>query len=212
MVVSNRRPAARPRGRSGKRTGIGALIAALSVGVAMAGCSGSGSVPAHHDGSTTTIAPASARCPEASVTITKGTGLSGGGNEGVVLVFHNTGSPVCSLSGYPSIVVTTSGGQRVQPKETVSGYLGGVRAGTHPGHLPVVDLNRGQAASAMLESVDNSATAPCPTFAEITVGMPGGSPSTTLSAALPGEGTKLPDCGETPQIHPIVPGVSGSSP
>jgi hypothetical protein len=121
-----------------------------------------------------------------------------------VLVFTNESQATCSLSGYPGVAgLDAQGVQVVQAQRTLNGYLGGLPPGTTA--PPTVSLAPGQTASAVVEGTDmplGSATS-CPSYPALLVTPPDLTDSVHLEAALPG-------CSPI-QVHPVVPGSSGSA-
>ncbi len=122
------------------------------------------------------------------------------GHVGVVLMFENTGSSICSLYGYPGVAgLNAEGVQVTQAVRTVNGYLGG--AGTGASH---VILAPGESASAIVEGTDNpvGTATTCSTYPRLLVTPPNTTQSVTIDFSLPG-------CSAL-QVHPVVPGTSGS--
>lgn len=145
-----------------------------------------------------------AACASADLTIiTSGLGAALG-HASVAVLFKNIGQRPCRLTGYPGVAgLDESGRQAVQAERSLAGYIGGWRSG---GPLPVVDLAPGDTASALLEGTNIPEGAPrsCPSYPAILVTPPDDTRSTFLSASIPG-------CSAL-QIHPIVPGPSGTAP
>jgi hypothetical protein len=154
--------------------------------------------------SVTTRAPASGGtppCTSAQIATTS-TDDSGMGHIGVVLLFRNTSGTSCHLEGYPgAAALDAQGRQVVQAVRTRDGFFQALPPGAGP---PVVTLAPGQHASAFLEGTDvpvNGATS-CPTYPKLLVTPPNTTVSVLIAKSMPG-------C--TPiQIHPVVPGTSGT--
>jgi hypothetical protein len=122
---------------------------------------------------------------------------AGVGHIGFVLLFHNTGSHTCQLSGYPGAALVRSGGGQVQVPRSLNGYLGGAKSITR------VQIAAGKSASALLEGDDMSSNGgTCPSYTALAVTPPNQTVTHQLS-------TKLAICKAT--IHPVVRGTSGSS-
>ncbi|MDA8314978.1 MAG: DUF4232 domain-containing protein [Actinomycetota bacterium] len=157
---------------------------------------------------TTTTAPVAAsgppRCTFAHLSVSVGQVGAGLGHEGVAILFENTGTSTCSLSGYPGVAALDSAGQQVaQAQRTPSGYLGGMQTGsTTP---PVVLLGPGAVASALVEGTDvpEGVASSCPTYPALLVTPP----TSTLSARLT---VSLPGCSPI-EVHPIVSGSTGTT-
>ncbi len=154
--------------------------------------------------STTAAAASTTRCTFADLTISVGQSGAGLGHEGGVILFENTGTSACTLSGYPGVAALNSSGTQVQQaRRTPSGYLGGMQTGsTTP---PVVTLQVGGTASAFVEGTDvpvGTATS-CPTYAGLLVTPPTATQSTRLTLSLPG-------CSPI-QVHPVVSGTTGTT-
>jgi hypothetical protein len=137
-------------------------------------------------------------CGTAQLSITTGPVSGGLSHEGIVVVFTDQG-PTCTLQGYPGVDGQDQGATVVEAARTLSGYLGGLSQGASP---PLVTLQTGQSASAMLEGLDGGVSGqPCPTYTSLLVTPP----NQTTSVSLPASTI----C--SPQIHPVVPGTTGDS-
>jgi hypothetical protein len=126
-----------------------------------------------------------------------------------VLVFTNSGSSTCTLTGYPGATVTNNGQYNFAPyvnaQRTLRGYLGGASAVT------TVSLAPGGTASAVLEWLDAPTDGSEPNAANCP-GMAGGyleitPPNTTVASKFDPPTDMCTDI----QIHPVVSGSSGSS-
>ncbi len=150
--------------------------------------------------STTTGTP---NCSGSQLTVTSTGGNGGAGHIGVVLLFTNSSTTTCLLSGYPGVAaLDSSGHQAAQAVRTLGGYLGGLPSSATP---PVVTLAAGQVASAVVEGSDvpvGSATS-CPTYPGLLVTPPNTTRSTTIIGSLPG-------CAPI-EVHPVVAGKTGSA-
>jgi len=117
-----------------------------------------------------------------------------------LLSFTNTGQIACRLAGYPAVTVLSSAGRPVlRASDTPSGYLGGVH-----GRPITVLVGSDQPASALLEGeqIDLSGNR-CPARPGLQITPPG----STVPARIP---ITTAICGGV-QIHPVVPGSTGSS-
>jgi hypothetical protein len=168
--------------------------------------SGRRSICAKSSGTTTSTTPAGGlgACRDGQISVSTGVGGGGVGHEDQVLLFTNSSHSACTLSGYPGVAgLDAQGNQVVQAQRTLRGYLGGLDNGaTTP---PTVSLSPGQVASATVEGTDvpvGSATS-CPTYPALLVTPPNLTRSVQVTAGLPG-------CSPI-QIHPVVPGSSGST-
>lgn len=125
------------------------------------------------------------------------------GHSAVVILFKNTSSAPCTLSGYPGAAgLDASGAQVTQASRTPSGFMGGLSAGsTTP---PAVVLAPGEMASAMVEGTDNpvGGSTTCPALSGLLATAPNTRPSVHLPAA-PGDCSGL-------SVHPVVAGTTGS--
>ena len=133
-------------------------------------------------------------------------GVSGGlGHEGRVIQATNVSGKVCSLTGYPRVTgVFASGVQRIF-KDTLNGYLGGLFINpSSRTKLPVATLRaRHGVASSIEESVLRHT---CPGFTSYVVSLPhvtGGTYTFHLH-------WQDPHCFQ-PEVHPFVPGSTGSA-
>lgn len=136
-------------------------------------------------------------CATRQLTITL-RGLAGLGHGGYVLEFHNRGR-LCALYGYPGVDGLNRGGHAViSARRTPRGYLGGLGQGVPE---KAVTLARGQTASAILEGLNAPLpSAPCRRYSSLEVTPPGETHSVRLASA---SGLCYP------QIHPVVPGLTG---
>lgn len=153
---------------------------------------------------TTSSSPGLARCAFSALSISPGHPGGGLGHEGVVLLFKNVTSAPCTLSGYPGVAGLNASGQQVtEAQRTPNGYLGGMRTGSST--PPVVTLQPGSVASAMVEGTDvPQGSAPsCTTYPSLLVTPPTSKKSKRVTVGLPG-------CSPL-QVHPILQGSTGST-
>jgi hypothetical protein len=152
------------------------------------------SAPAH--------AAAAAGCSSGQIAVSLGRGGAGAGHVGAPLLFRNTGTATCVLTGYPgAALVKPSGGGQVQAIRTPSGYLGGL--GSASGAPPIVRLRPGQTVSALLEGSDVAAGGgACPSYSQLLVTPP----NQTVTVRLSRTWSSLCRL----EVHPVVPGVSGN--
>ena len=141
-------------------------------------------------------------CNSSQISVSVGRAGAGLGHIGAPLLFRNTGSTTCVLTGYPGVaLVKPSGTTEVQASRTLQGYLGGLAStSTAP---PVIRVRPGQTISALLEGDDNPAngTGVCPDYQALLVTPP----NQTVTVRVARRFTFF--C--SPQIHPVVLGTSG---
>lgn len=123
--------------------------ATQSVAVATSSGSGASSGNAGGGGSSASAdagsgAAGASACQGSVLTLEIKQGSSGMGHTGSVLVFTNTGSKSCTLTGYPGADVTDDGRYNWAPRMNATRVSGGVSVKT-------VDLAPGASASALLE-------------------------------------------------------------
>jgi hypothetical protein len=150
--------------------------------------------------------PSSPICGSAQLSVTAGRGGAAAGHIGLSLVFANTSSQACSLSGYPRVAGLDSQGNEVtQAQRTPSGYMGGLTSSYHGDPLPTVTLQPGGRASALIEVTDvpTGTSTTYPSYAALLVTPPNTFQSVRLSVPLPG-------CSGL-QVHPVVAGLTGRS-
>ena len=178
-------------------SGTGTPIAGPST--TASGQPGQGEPTTSTGGTPTAAGSTECRINQLDVSITGGD--AGVGHRSTVIVFRNTGSATCVLQGYPGVAALDGSGHQVaQAKRTLNGYLGGLRAG----NPPVVRLDAGASASAMVESVAFGADgASCTAYAGVLVTPPDETHSVRLSWGSDG-------CNDL-QIHPVVSGTTGRS-
>jgi hypothetical protein len=143
--------------------------------------------------------PAETDCSLSQLQVTDRAGGSGSTHRSVVLVFRNTSSTTCHLTGYPGVAGLNGQDQQVaQATRTLSGYLGGSTSAA------TVTLLAGDSVSATVETLAIDATTgnSCTPYAGILVTPPNETHSIKL--AWPSDG-----CSGL-QIHPVVPGTTGS--
>jgi hypothetical protein len=143
--------------------------------------------------------PAITHCRAEQLSVSLGD-VGGGGagmHTGVVLVFRNTGTVGCRMTGYPGVALLNAQNvQVVQARRTTSGFMGSAPVTT-------VTLAPGGSASALLEAVDIDDTSnACTQYPRMLVTAPDDTTSIRMDAGLPG-------C--SVQIHPVVSGTSGRS-
>jgi hypothetical protein len=124
------------------------------------------------------------------------------GHIGFALLFRNTGSATCTLTGYPGVAGLNASGQQVtQAIRMVNAYMGGYQGPPPP--RPVI-LQAGATASATVQGTDvpsgNQTT--CPALAGMLVTPPNTATSVRISQAPP-------DCGGL-IVTPVVPGTTGT--
>ena len=159
----------------------------------------------------TTAASTSPPCTNSQVTVTDSGGGAGLGHVNQILLFTNNSSAACTLTGYPGVAgLNASGQQQVQARRTLGGYMGGLSPGTRT--LPLVSLAPGRSASAIVEGTDNPlGPQPCPHYPFLLVTPPNLTEQVRLKVS--GLGTQppgLPGC-TTIQVHPVVPGSTGTA-
>lgn len=138
-------------------------------------------------------------CTPGQLSIVAGKPLTAGGQHGVPLVFTNTATTMCRLTGYPDVVGLNPAGEQVaRAGRTQHGQLGGLKSG----EPPVIKLDRGKSASALVESADSEADTSCAPYNRLLVSAPDSTASTEI--AWPG------GCGAL-EVHPIVSGTRGST-
>lgn len=141
-----------------------------------------------------------AGCVAAQLTITVGDIEAGLGHRGGPLLFENTGTQSCVLSGYPSVTLADSEGTTIEvASQTLMGYMGGLNSSD--GVLPVVVLVPGEVASALVESLNWTSDGDgCPSGMFLLVAVPGD--ATTTQVAWAGGCSSV-------QVHPVVAGTTG---
>jgi hypothetical protein len=118
-----------------------------------------------------------------------------------VLEFRNHGVTACVMEGYPTVYPQNRGALISRSWPTRAGRYGGVAAQLN---LPIVLLQPGESASSLLEPDrgEQAVSAGSCTANQLSIGFP---VDDSRPAVLP---VKLKWC--NPEIHPIVPGTSGS--
>lgn len=114
----------------------------------------------------------------------------------ITLVFTNTGSGPCQLTGYPGVAALNGAGAQIaQAKRTLSGYLGGAKG------IASITIAHGQSAAAVVEA---SAATPdgksCTGYAGLVVTAPDDTRSTKLSW--------VSDACTNLEVHPVTAGGS----
>jgi hypothetical protein len=180
----------------------------------------------------TSSGPASAesstlpRCSTASVRVDEYSFQGGAGNLNYLFRIARTGSRACSLHGYVHVSFVGTYGLKPEPltkvrtlavKQSLNrGMDGNDIGGLAPGiEMPTVSLSSaGSAASFWLYGNDAATSGPngvalrCISSSEMRLRLPGDAKSLTVHMA-PGQDFNF--CG-TVNVHPIVPGSSGSDP
>lgn len=125
------------------------------------------------------------------------------GHSGFPLLFNNTSSQECRLSGYPGVaLLNTNGRQVVQAQRQPNGFIGGL-PGYSGGPLPAIGLGPGETASALVEGADvpPNGGALCEPITAMLVTPPNANQSVQLDVGVPG-------CSDF-QVHPVVLGGTG---
>lgn len=152
---------------------------------------------------TSTTAAGPGDCTSAQLAVSAGPGRGATGHSEVTLLFKNTGSTTCRLHGYPGVAGLDAAGKQVtQAQRTPEGFMGGLSSTTAA--PPTVTLTPGQTASAIVEGTDvpQGGATSCPTLAGMLVTAPNTTHAVHFSE-VPGDCSGL-------QVHPVVPGTSGS--
>lgn len=124
------------------------------------------------------------------------------GHEGDILVFTNTSSSTCTLTGYPGATVSYSNGGHWDAARVLSGYLGGAQGDSAP---PLVTLAPGAAASSVLmwtDVGDPSAACHSSNYTELLTTTPNTQSTVTYHGTF--------TC-ENLQVTPVVPGTTGQT-
>lgn len=149
-------------------------------------------------------------CATGKVSVKFGASDAGASHRSIVLLFTNTGSSTCTLTGYPGATITNSGMANFSPyinaQRTLAGYEGGASAVT------TVTLSPGGSVSALLEwDADTNPSGQTPNAANC-AGEDGGyleitPPNTTAYTRFD---PPLDMCTDL-LIHPVVTGTTGRS-
>jgi hypothetical protein len=139
-------------------------------------------------------------CVASNLSISRGRTAGGLSHIGTALLFKNVGTLPCRLRGFPTVVAEgRSDSGPLVATQTLEGYLGGLRPPLVT--PPIVSLESGSTASALIEYTDVDGV--CPSYHELLV-TPPAVPSTTRID------TDWDACSAF-EVHPIVPGDSGSA-
>jgi Protein of unknown function (DUF4232) len=168
------------------------------------------SVPKPAPTTTTTIMPAGisppvksglTACPTSSLSIQVATSTAASNGQAAVISFMNTTKKPCQLTGYPAVTGVTASGATQAATSKLAGYVGGYLG--NPNSLPVIQLDRGQSVSSVVQANPSSCAS---AFNTLRVAPPGSSQSVQISAAIQDAGDNLPTCDF--MVSPVVPGVS----
>ena len=185
----------------------GKKLSALALGtllIPLGWVAQTGSVSAASSQSNQASAP---RCVLRDLSVTAVGGSAVSNQEAILLRFRNTGRIGCTLNGYPKVVALRPGASSTA-KDRLNIYNGGWTGS----QVPVVDLQPGQSASAVVGGVsatlEGQSTA-CyhQMYRTVRVSIPLSSGTVTLSARLPKEGSLyLPSCAGV-SVTPFASGV-----
>ncbi|MFF5174474.1 DUF4232 domain-containing protein [Micromonospora sp. NPDC000089] len=165
------------------------------------GSSGLGTAPG--DPTTAPSGGGTARCTADHLRVTFGQGGVAAGTWATVLVLRNAGDTACQLRGYPGVAgLDATGRQVTQARRTAAGSAGGLADPS--AQPPLVTLAPGATGSALLEgsNVPRGSATTCPTYQGLLVTPPDETWSVRLT-------TRARGCSGL-EIHPVVPGVTGS--
>jgi Domain of unknown function (DUF4232) len=166
----------------------------------------SSSTPASMTASTTATTAPQARaatvppgCTPAHTAVSVGQSGAATGHVGITLLFRNSGTAPCTLTGYPGATLVGPH-RRLDVARTPQGFMGGLSPQARAN--PVVRLAAGGSASAVLEGEDFNprTTGACPRFSTLLVTPPNQTVTVRLARSL-----AICD----PQIHPLVAGETG---
>jgi hypothetical protein len=139
-------------------------------------------------------------CVASILSITRGRTAGGLSHLGTALLFKNVGVLPCRLRGFPTVVAEGRGGSGpLVATQTIEGYLGGLRPPLVT--PPIVTLESGSTASALIEYTDEDGV--CPSYRELLVTPPAVAGTKRIE-------TNWDACSAF-EVHPIVPGDSGSA-
>jgi hypothetical protein len=201
----------------------GGALTALATAILAAACGSGGSTTAARARSTTTVthtasvtvststasasrarprartASAPPGCTPAHTVVSIGQQGAATGHVGIPLLFHNSGTAPCTLTGYPGAALV-HGRRHLDVARTPQGFIGGLSPRARAN--PLVRLAPGGVASAILEGEDFNpqTSAACPRYSGLLITPP--NQTVTVRVTL-----SLTIC--DPQIHPVVAGTSG---
>jgi hypothetical protein len=149
------------------------------------------------------VGSAPPNCTTPQLHVSAGKTETATGHSGFPLLFSNTSSHKCRLSGYPGVAgLDADGRQVIQAQRETSGFFGGL-PDYSGGPLPAIGLAPGETASALVEGTDGklNGAAPCVPFAAMLVTPPNAVQSVRVEVAMPG-------CLDL-QVQPVVLGIAG---
>ncbi|OLE19913.1 MAG: hypothetical protein AUG49_26675 [Catenulispora sp. 13_1_20CM_3_70_7] len=152
---------------------------------------------------TTSSSPAApAACAPDALTVTLTDQIGRTGHTIALLVFQNTGSTPCRLSGYPQVAgIDTKGKTTTTAAHTLTGW-----AGARITAVPTVDLAPGGYGSAGIEWLNETVDGgPCARVADFDVTPPTGESRIRIPVGAPSL-TNGPACAGF-QVHPVVSGI-----
>jgi hypothetical protein len=150
------------------------------------------------------VSPGLPRCNSSHLRVSSIGAPGGSMHDGVIVRIRNAGMDSCSLSGYPPVMgINHWNGRVLKGSTTRNSYLGGWDS-SKP--LPTVALRRKTGvASFLVTGVDAAIDNPsCPNLTTLRVTIP---PSATVFKLS----TSLNACRGGFQVHPFVPGATGTS-
>jgi hypothetical protein len=143
-------------------------------------------------------------CTARHATLSVVQGISGAGHSSEVILVMNKGSKTCRLTGYPGLQLLDAQGIVAGTVDrTRTGFTGALRPGMP---IPIIELQRGEVASAVMEGTDIPAgtASSCPSYDSFEVTLPD---QTTPVTIHKGTGS----CSGF-DVHPFVIGFNGSYP
>lgn len=148
---------------------------------------------------TTSVKSQTKLCPTEQLKISVADGGAGLGHSGLILRFKNEGKR-CTTRGYPGVNALMANGHVVdRARRSRSGYLGGAASGPRR-----ISLRTGETASALLEGLSDSRSGGrCPAYRSLKI-----TPPDETHSVLRSQHPRYSICDL--QIHPLLPGRSGS--
>lgn len=148
------------------------------------------------------VAAAAAACAPRHTVVSIGEQGGATGHVGITLLFRNSGTLRCSLTGYPGAALVGPH-RHLDVARTPQGFVGGLSPKARVN--PVARLAPGGVAAAILEGEDFNpqTTGACPQYSALLITPPNQTVTVRLARAL-----AICD----PQIHPVVAGTSGRQP
>lgn len=195
------------RARQRRRWLVGAtLVAALAgVSIGMSALLGSGTRKSTQASNPRPAISEQCQANQLSVSLVRSGAVLG--EEGGLLRFANVSGTTCRLAGWPRVVAVEPNGRTAAEQRDAGGTMLFGWNGLARRRLPILTLQRGDSAYAIIAAGDNPVRkeTSCPRARHLRIAPPGSRRFWTISAWLPNDGHDFLPCSNEFLLSPVLP-------